>query len=118
MKVSLQYVVVGVAGSAFPIDIGKNLLVGHLKEAIKEKHDDIKCPARDLQLFLAKAGGNAWLANSTDHVKKLKKGEKTAYIEALIHENKELPRKDPISKYLERMDEPQMEQIHVLVVVP
>ncbi|KAG2795927.1 hypothetical protein PC113_g25205 [Phytophthora cactorum] len=59
--VTLFCAVVGVAGSAFPVDIDANKSVGHLKDAIKEKNAaTITCDAKDLQLFLAKKGG-AWL---------------------------------------------------------
>ncbi|ETP39049.1 hypothetical protein F442_13442, partial [Phytophthora nicotianae P10297] len=38
-------------GSAFPVDIDANKLVGHLKDAIKEKKM-YQFPADELQLFL------------------------------------------------------------------
>eukprot|EP00644_Phytophthora_capsici_P015141 jgi/Phyca11/511091/fgenesh2_kg.PHYCAscaffold_75_\ len=46
--------IVGVAGSAFSVEVGEDQTVDDLKDAIKVKNDDIKCPARELQLFLAK----------------------------------------------------------------
>ncbi|EEY65423.1 crinkler (CRN) family protein [Phytophthora infestans T30-4] len=117
--VTLYCVVVGVAGSAFPVDIDENKSVGHLKDAIKEKNaSTITCDAKNLQLFLAKAGGNAWLSSLTEDVKKLKKGEKTALVKSLTQEEKELQGEDPISECLEGMDPPKVKQIHVLVVVP
>nr|AAY43408.1 CRN-like CRN14 [Phytophthora infestans] len=117
--VTLYCVVVGVAGSAFPVDIDENKSVGHLKYAIKEKNaSTITCDAKNLQLFLAKAGGNAWLSSLTEDVKKLKKGEKTALVKSLTQEEKELQGEDPISECLEGMDPPKVKQIHVLVVVP
>lgn len=48
----------------------------------------------------------------------LKKGGKTALVEALTHKDKELQGEDLISEYLEGMDAPKSKQIHVLVVVP
>ncbi|EEY65451.1 Crinkler (CRN) family protein [Phytophthora infestans T30-4] len=114
---TLYCVVVGVAGSAFPVDIDENKSVGHLKKAIKEEKM-YQFPADELKLFLAKAGGNAWLSSLTEEVKKLKKGEKTALVKSITQEEKELQGEDPISECLEGMDPPKVKQIHVLVVVP
>ncbi|KAG1688434.1 hypothetical protein DVH05_003740 [Phytophthora capsici] len=124
--VSLQCVVVGVAGDAFTVDIDKNLSVGHLKDKIVKENKNYptlkKVAPKNLLLFLAKAGDSAWLATNTDDVKRLMKGEKTPFIEALTHEEEALAQKlrgpYPISDYLNDMDDLQMEQIHVLVVVP
>ncbi|KAG4035969.1 hypothetical protein PC123_g28463 [Phytophthora cactorum] len=57
--VTLFCAVVGVAGSAFPVDIDANKSVGHLKKAIT-KDQKYDFAASKLQLFLAKKGG-AWL---------------------------------------------------------
>ncbi|KAG2812402.1 hypothetical protein PC113_g23562, partial [Phytophthora cactorum] len=62
--VTLYCVIVGVGGSAFPVDIDASLSVGHLKKAIKaENSATITCDAKDLQLFLAKKdeGRGPWL---------------------------------------------------------
>ncbi|KAG3123409.1 hypothetical protein PI126_g23723, partial [Phytophthora idaei] len=65
--VTLYCAVVGVAGSAFPVDIDENKSVGHLKDAIKAKNSDDptlkNIAAKNLQLFLAKKdkGRGAWL---------------------------------------------------------
>ncbi|KAL4086252.1 hypothetical protein PRIC1_014382 [Phytophthora ramorum] len=63
--VKLFCAIVGVAGSAFPVDIDADQLVGDLKKAIKkEKTNKLKdIDAADLQLFLAKKdeGRGAWL---------------------------------------------------------
>ncbi|GMF35614.1 unnamed protein product [Phytophthora lilii] len=126
---TLYCVIVGVAGSAFPVDIeiSEKTSVGHLKKAIweeiKEKfiHDDKfrRVIASDLQLFLAKAGrGNAWLSSVSDDVKKLKKGEKSALVEALTQEEKELQGESGLKKVLAGMPLPSIDEIHVLVVVP
>ncbi|KAL4147693.1 hypothetical protein PRNP1_011447 [Phytophthora ramorum] len=117
--VKLFCAIVGVAGSVFGVEIDADQLVGDLKKAIKgEKPNDLKdIDADKLQLFLAKTDG-AWLSSLTEDVKKLKKGEKTALVEALTHKDKELQGEDPISEYLEGMDAPKVKPIHVLVVVP
>ncbi|KAG2766625.1 hypothetical protein PC111_g25115, partial [Phytophthora cactorum] len=64
--VLLNCALVGVAGSAFPVDIDENKSVGHLKDAIKaKKPNDFKdVDADKLQLFLAKTEGGAWLAGA------------------------------------------------------
>ncbi|KAG6598124.1 Crinkler (CRN) family protein [Phytophthora cinnamomi] len=73
---SLQCAIVG---NSFDVEIDDGAKVSQLKKAIKTEND-IKGPARDLQLFLAKKDG-AWLSSRSEDVKKLKKGEKTALIE-------------------------------------
>ncbi|GMF31125.1 unnamed protein product [Phytophthora lilii] len=75
-------------------------------------------PADKLQLFLAKAGDNAWLSSLTEDVKKLKKGEKTALVESLTQEDKELQGESGLEKVLAGMLPPSTDEIHVLVVVP
>ncbi|GMF43414.1 unnamed protein product [Phytophthora lilii] len=116
-------IIVGVAGSAFPVDIEINekTSVGELKERVKAGSDGIiTVPYPNLQLFLAKAEGDAWLPSLTEDVKKLKKGEKTALIEALMKEDQELQAEDSLKYVLDEnnMPTPQSRQIHVLVVVP
>ncbi|GMF29101.1 unnamed protein product [Phytophthora lilii] len=113
--VTLCCVVVGVARSAFPVDINASLSVGHLKEAIKERRM-FRFPAYKMQLFVAKKDG-VWLPNLTEDVKKLMKGEKTAFIKTLTHEDKEMQAEYPISEYLEGMEAPKVKHVHVLVVV-
>ncbi|EEY64807.1 Crinkler (CRN) family protein, partial [Phytophthora infestans T30-4] len=80
--VKLFCCIVGVAGSAFSVEVNEGKTVDDLKDEIarKQKYD---FAASKLQLFLAKAGGNAWLSNLTEDVKKLKNGEKTALVESL-----------------------------------
>ncbi|KAE9033885.1 hypothetical protein PR003_g8654 [Phytophthora rubi] len=111
---------VGVAGSALPVDIDAGQSVGDLKDAIKAKDEDgdIKCSAHKLHLFLARKDDDSWLESSTDDVKKLKKGGKTALIEALTDEDKELDGEFGLEDVLKGMPEPKTMQIHVLVVVP
>nr|AAY43406.1 CRN-like CRN12 [Phytophthora infestans] len=115
--VKLFCAIVGVAGSAFEVDIDQTASVSALKKAVKEEKM-YQFPADELQLFLAKAGGNAWLSSLTEDVKKLKKGEKTALVKSLTQEEKELQGEDPISECLEGMDPPKVKQIHVLVALP
>ncbi|KAL7690099.1 putative protein kinase [Plasmopara halstedii] len=110
-------VVVGRAGSAFPVTIDQCMSVGDLKEAIAPKLQ-YTGTAKDLQLFLANAGDNAWLSSLTEDVKKLKKGEKTAFIESLMHEERELQGESSLKKALAGMLSPSTDEIHVLVVVP
>ncbi|EGZ17267.1 hypothetical protein PHYSODRAFT_431598, partial [Phytophthora sojae] len=66
----LSCAVVGAAGSAIPVDIDENKLVGHLKKAIKaEKPNDFKdVDADKLQLFLAKTADGAWLSSKDPDV--------------------------------------------------
>ncbi|KAK1941154.1 hypothetical protein P3T76_007020 [Phytophthora citrophthora] len=107
-------VIVGVGGSAFPVDIDASLLVGHVKEAIKEKNPaTIACDTKDLQLFLAKKDG-AWLPSNDLDMKKLRSGAIPKQVEELLHEEI-----DPT----EEIDDlfggaPTKKTIHVLVVIP
>ncbi|KAG2888405.1 hypothetical protein PC117_g24910 [Phytophthora cactorum] len=60
--VKLFCAIVGVAGSAFEVDIDEGQKVGDLKKAIKDQSDGlITDPWPKLQLFLAKTEGGAWL---------------------------------------------------------
>ncbi|KAJ0390446.1 hypothetical protein P43SY_010676 [Pythium insidiosum] len=115
--VTLVCALVGVKGNAFAVDIDASKSVDHLKDkiAVEQKFD---FAASKLQLFLVKKGGDTWLESSTDDVKKLKIGEKTALIEALTHEDNELDGEFGLQKVLKDMPEPKTKQIHVLVVVP
>ncbi|KAG3122358.1 hypothetical protein PC128_g27785, partial [Phytophthora cactorum] len=83
--------IVGVAGSAFEVDIDDGASVSALKKAIKDvKPRTITTDEPDqLQLFLAKTDDGAWLESDSEDVKKLKKGEKTVAVEALTSEEKE-----------------------------
>uniref|UniRef100_H3HAF1 Crinkler effector protein N-terminal domain-containing protein n=1 Tax=Phytophthora ramorum TaxID=164328 RepID=H3HAF1_PHYRM len=109
--VKLFCAIVGVAGSAFSVRVDESDSVDDLKKAIKGEKPN------DYHVFLAKTDG-AWLSSLTEDVKKLKKGEKTALVEAVTHKDNELQGEDPISEYLEGIDAPKVKQIHVLVVVP
>ncbi|KAG1713285.1 hypothetical protein DVH05_001005 [Phytophthora capsici] len=116
-KVSLQCVIVGI-GSSFDVEVDDGVKVSKLMRAIKDRKPlTITCEADLLQLFLAKKG-NAWLSSSTDDVKALKKGEKTGFIDELMHEKEKMEEEDPLSDYLANMNDPEVKQIHVLVVVP
>ncbi|GMF15361.1 unnamed protein product [Phytophthora lilii] len=59
--------------------------------------------------LLAKTEGDAWLSSLTDDVKKLKKGEKTAFIEALMKEDQELQGEDSLEYVLEENNMPTLQ---------
>ncbi|DAZ94907.1 TPA: hypothetical protein N0F65_003077 [Lagenidium giganteum] len=115
--ITIGIVVVGEKGSAFPVDIDTSQSVGKLKDAIRE-NPECGFPKSKLHLFLARKDDNTWLESSTDDAKLLKKGEKTALIEALTDEDNELDGEFGLEEVLEGMPEPKTKQIHVLVVVP
>ncbi|KAE9036716.1 hypothetical protein PR003_g6952 [Phytophthora rubi] len=85
VKVMLTCAFVGGEGSSFDVQIKDGEKVSKLKKKIKhENQNKLKTvDAKDLQLFLAKATDGAWLWSRSEDVKKLKKGERTALIEAL-----------------------------------
>ncbi|EEY55111.1 Crinkler (CRN) family protein [Phytophthora infestans T30-4] len=115
--VKLFCAIVGIAGSAFEVDIDQTASVSALKKAVKVEKL-YQFPADELQLFLAKAGGNAWLSSLTEDVKKLKKGAKTALVKSLTQEEMELQGESGLMKVLAGMLSPSTDEIHVLVVVP
>ncbi|EEY55129.1 Crinkler (CRN) family protein [Phytophthora infestans T30-4] len=112
--------VVGVAESVFSVRVDESDSVADLKKAVKaKKKNDLKdVDAYKLKLFLAKTADSKWLSSRLEDVTKLKKGEKTALIEALTSEDKELQGEDSLEDVLIGMDPPSTSQIHVLVVVP
>ncbi|KAG2785903.1 hypothetical protein PC119_g27879 [Phytophthora cactorum] len=110
--VALYCAVVGVAGSAFPVDIDENKSVGHLKKAIAE---DQKCDfaASKLQLYLVKKGGT-WLKSKD--LLMMRKGEIPGEDES-HYMNEEL--EDPTDKICTKFPSTIPDgTIHVLVVVP
>ncbi|KAG2795533.1 hypothetical protein PC113_g25255, partial [Phytophthora cactorum] len=86
--VTLYCAIVGVAGSAFPVDINETLSVGHLKKAILDENEDIKGPARALQLFLAKTDDGAWLQDDDPGVLELDEGRIHRDLQTLIDGDK------------------------------
>ncbi|GMF10602.1 unnamed protein product [Phytophthora lilii] len=90
--VKLVCAIVGVAESAFPVDIDASQLVGDLKKAIWEKikakfiYDDKfrSVVASGLQLFLAKTEGGAWLTDDDQAALDLEDGKVHEDIQALI----------------------------------
>ncbi|CAI5724371.1 unnamed protein product [Peronospora effusa] len=88
--IKLFCVIVGVKGSAFPVDIDTTESVGDLKDAIKAKKANAlkNVGARNLQLFLSKAADGEWLSSGLKIVKKLKKGEKKRLIMKLSRRKK------------------------------
>ncbi|KAG4037227.1 hypothetical protein PC123_g27208 [Phytophthora cactorum] len=114
--VKLFCALVGVAGSAFPVDIDENKSVGHLKDAIKaKKPNDFKdVDADKLQLFLAKTDDGAWLKSKD--LLRMRKGEIPNEVESR-YMNEEL--EDPTDKICSKFPSTIPDgTIHVLVVVP
>jgi Crinkler effector protein N-terminal domain len=102
--VTLVCAIAGQKGSAFPVTIKENKLVGDLKDAIKRKKErTITCDADMLQLFLGKYSNGMWLDSNTDDVKALKNGEMNAPIKELTHKAKELQGESGIEKVLKGM---------------
>ncbi|KAI9905361.1 hypothetical protein PsorP6_014127 [Peronosclerospora sorghi] len=62
--VKLYCAVVGVKGRAFSVKIDASESVGDLKKAVKVENEDITCPARNLQLFLARTASGAWVTEA------------------------------------------------------
>jgi Crinkler effector protein N-terminal domain len=106
-------------GERVGVDIDASESVGDLKNTIKRENDrTITCDVDNIQLFLGKKSKDTWLDSSSDDVKKLKKGEKTALIETLTHKDNELQGEFGLDEVPEGMQVPTTEQIHLLVVVP
>ncbi|EGZ11280.1 hypothetical protein PHYSODRAFT_338002 [Phytophthora sojae] len=121
--VKLVCAIVGVAGSAFPVDIDASQLVGDLKDAIKAKKM-YQFPADELQLFLAKTADGAWLPDDDQAALDLEDGKVHEDIQALIDGEKmkatwtieDVLTANNMTKRKGRA--PKSRQIHVLVVVP
>eukprot|EP00644_Phytophthora_capsici_P002595 jgi/Phyca11/15135/fgenesh1_pg.PHYCAscaffold_11_\ len=108
---TLTCAIVGVAGSAFPVDIDANKLVGHLKDAIKEKKM-YQFPADELQLFLAKKADGAWLSSKDPEVISMRSGDIPEQVKTLM--NVEVDPTDDIEDVFEGA--PTKKTVHVLVV--
>ncbi|KAI9983693.1 hypothetical protein PInf_007760 [Phytophthora infestans] len=108
VKSLLPTLVVGVAESVFLVRVDESDSVDDLKEAVeaKKKNDLKDVDANKLQLFLAKTADDKWLSSRLEDVTKLKKGEKTALIEALTKKDKELQGEDSLEDVLIGMDPP------------
>ncbi|UIZ20494.1 hypothetical protein KXD40_001449 [Peronospora effusa] len=116
--VKLLCMIVGVNGSAFPVDIDASQVVGDLKKDIKaEKAIAFKnVDADQLSLFATKKDG-AWLSSATEDVKQLKEGMMTPLLEELTEKDQELQGEDSIADiFLENVSTPKAKEIHVLVV--
>ena len=102
MSITLLCLVKGnTLANAFPVDINKDQLVGHLKEAIKEKIDvPANFKAKDLKVWKVPI--------SDDHVDPLNN--------LSLEDSEELLAIRKISKYFP--DSPPEEHIHVLVSPP
>ena len=117
--VKLFCVLVGAAGSAFPVDIDGSQSVGDLKDAIKGKNEDITCAPRKLHLYLAKKG-DAWLPDDDPAALQLEEGGLHDDIQAMI-DGEKMKATKTLQHWLfdkSKMPLPSTGQIHVLVVVP
>ncbi|KAG2790310.1 hypothetical protein PC112_g24387 [Phytophthora cactorum] len=114
--VKLFCAIVGVAGSAFEVDIDDAESVSAVKKSIKaEKPNDFKdVDADKLQLFLAKTDDGAWLKSKD--LLRMRKGEIPNEVESR-YMNEEL--EDPTDKICSKFPSTIPDgTIHVLVVVP
>ncbi|KAG3233756.1 hypothetical protein PI124_g21174, partial [Phytophthora idaei] len=113
--VKLFCAIVGVAGSAFEVDIDEGQKVGDLKKAIKDQSDGlITDPWPKLQLFLAKTDDGTWLKSKD--LLRMRKGEIPNEVESR-YMNEEL--EDPTDKICSKFPSTIPEgSIHVLVVAP
>ncbi|EGZ22659.1 hypothetical protein PHYSODRAFT_411345, partial [Phytophthora sojae] len=105
--------IVGVAGSAFEVDIDDAESVSALKKAIKaENPATITCDAKDLQLSLAKTADGAWLLSNDPDVVAMRSGAVSEKVQNLLNEQI-----DPAEEIADVfVPAPQKKQIHVLVV--
>ncbi|ETP31429.1 hypothetical protein F442_19704, partial [Phytophthora nicotianae P10297] len=103
---------VGVAGSAFEVDIDAVQLVGDLKKMIAEDQK-FDFAANKLQLYLAKKNG-AWLSSKDPDVISMRSGVIPEQVKTLM--NVEVDPADDIGDVFEGA--PTKKTVHVLVVVP
>ncbi|EGZ13931.1 hypothetical protein PHYSODRAFT_511899 [Phytophthora sojae] len=83
---SIQCAFVGLAGSLFDVEIDNGATVSRLKHDIKwESANALKdVDAHQLQLFLAKTRGGAWLRDADPSVLELKKGRVHPDIQTMV----------------------------------
>ncbi|RLN97627.1 hypothetical protein BBJ28_00006373 [Nothophytophthora sp. Chile5] len=118
--VTLFCSLVGVRGSAFPVEIESQASVAALATAIaKAKPNAIECDPDELQLYLAKRG-SAWLKDGDKAAVDLKKGSMSGSIQAMVSEDKEMASTWSVQESLdaEHLPSPGRRAIHVLVVAP
>ncbi|KAG3056680.1 hypothetical protein PI125_g25517, partial [Phytophthora idaei] len=118
VQISLECAIVCHTGT-FDVKIDDGEKVSALKDAIKWKNEDIKGPARDLQLFLAKTDDGAWLRDVDPGVLELEEGRIHPDVQTLI-DGEKMKVRWTINDVLKEnhMPTPQSRQVHVLVVVP
>ncbi|KAE9009967.1 hypothetical protein PR003_g17000, partial [Phytophthora rubi] len=104
--------IVGVADSAFPVDIDAGQTVGDLKKAIKVEKM-YQFPADELQLFLAKTDDGKWLPDDDDLDKMLQNKVDTSKMKKLRASWK-LNKPDLFGPDVSLEED----VVHVLVVVP
>ncbi|KAK1940761.1 hypothetical protein P3T76_007467 [Phytophthora citrophthora] len=111
--VKLFCAVVGVAGSAFEVDIAEDASVPALKKAIAvdQKYD---FAASKLQLFLAKTADGGWLRSDDPDVTSTRSGDILEQVKKLL--NEEIDPAEEIGDLFGGA--PTKKTIHVLVVVP
>ncbi|CAI5712327.1 unnamed protein product [Peronospora farinosa] len=115
-------VIVGVRGSAFPVEIDVAESVGDLKMAIKAEMANAlqNFDADQLQLFLAKGTDDKWLKDDDAAAQNLYKGEIHPVTQQMIGGEQVMATRT-LQRWLfddNTMSQPLPEQIHVLVVVP
>ncbi|KAH7465993.1 Crinkler effector protein 8 [Phytophthora ramorum] len=77
-------------GSVFSVEIDESLSVDHFKITIQEENKTITDPPHTLRIFLAKGADHKWLKSGLEDARKLKIGDTTPAVEALMHEDNEL----------------------------
>jgi uncharacterized protein with ACT and thioredoxin-like domain len=116
-KMKLFCFVVGEKGDAFSIKIETTESVDDLKkEIVVQQRYDIA--ASKLKLFLAITSDNRWLEIESDDANKLENGEKTELVEELTQANRRLNGAFGLHDVFTGKPEPELRQIHILVVVP
>ncbi|GMF41742.1 unnamed protein product [Phytophthora lilii] len=111
--VKLFCAIVGVAGSAFSVQVDESDSVDDLKDVIKvKKPDTIKCEADKLQLFLSKKDG-AWLDGAGAAAVAL---DERGHPQGCVQMDPTLWIKNP--NHFGDNFQPGEGQVHVLVVVP
>ncbi|KAK1929376.1 hypothetical protein P3T76_015128 [Phytophthora citrophthora] len=107
---------VGVAKSAFEVDIAEDTSVSALKNVIKgENSATITCDAKDLQLFLARTKDGAWLGLDEAGAASvaLDKGGHPQHLNTKLVEMGSMERLNMCVGKL-----PDQDQVHMLVVIP
>lgn len=121
--VKLFCAIVGEAGSAFSVEVDETDSVDDLKTAIKAVNEDITCPPRKLQLFLAKKADGTWLDGAGAAAVTVDEADRVPLMLDKHGNHHKFVKMNPLlwiknDQHFGENFRPGEDQVHVVVVVP